>query len=581
MDRDWIYPQSFAATARSKHASIYLQNPSTAKLAEFFDKKGLRSLKEEDRAEQWYDDWLGYQASHRLYASMLTPSPHSPAGVELNLLSYSRFLEVFAYHSPAHGYSVQCTSLGLFAILLGNNQALKDEAKAAIEAGGLLAFGVSEKDHGSDLLANEFVVSDSAPGEYLANGSKYYIGNSQHASIICILARQDDRRPAGQATRVHPVLLALRPKESKGFQGVRKIRTFGVRGGFVGEFRVKDHPFPQADVIARDHDAWDCVMGAVTLGKFFLGFGAIGICEHACQEAAAHLTRRILYGKPAIEMAHIRFAMAQAYARLTAMKLYAYRALDYLHASSAGDRRYILYCAVQKAKVCTEGVKVMAQLLECVGAKGFESDTYFEMALRDIQLLPGLEGSTHVNLALTAQFIPRYFARPENLPAAPKSLAITEDSAGEIFRMTRGRSGAIRTISFDHYLSAYRPLRAIANVRLFARQAKAFQLFFRRQYSDRKAEPNLQANLLMGQCLATIAYGQLMAENALRFDLPAQVTSAIFHLLANDLTLAAITVASSGQFDAASIAALMRRTAVVPRTAAGDWDFISARAGSI
>jgi hypothetical protein len=127
---------------------------------------------------------------------------------------------------------------------------------------------------------------------------------------------------------------------------------------------------------------------------------------------------------------------------------------------------------------------------------------------------------------------------------------------------------------------AYRPLLAIANVRLFARQAKAFQLFFRRQYSNRQAEPNLQANLLMGQCLATIAYGQLVAENTTQFGLPAHMTSAIFHPLVNDLTLAAITVASSGQFDAASIASLMRRTAIVPQTAAEDWNFISARAGS-
>src|SRR5439155_23148108 len=123
-----------------------------------------------------------------------------------------------------------------------------------------------------------------------------------------------------------------------------------------------------------------------------LGFGSIGICEHAFAEAAAHVAARVLYGRPVVDMPHIRLAMAQAYARLTAMKLYAYRALDYVHAASAGDRRYLLFTAVQKAKVSTEGVKVMALISECVGAKGFESDTYIEMALRDAQLIPSLEG---------------------------------------------------------------------------------------------------------------------------------------------------------------------------------------------
>ena len=61
----------------------------------------------------------------------------------------------------------------------------------------------------------------------------------------------------------------------------------------------------------------------------------------------------------------------------------------------------------------------MDLLRECIGAKAFESDTYFEMALRDAQLIPNLEGSTHINLGLATQFIPRYFARPNRSLAEP------------------------------------------------------------------------------------------------------------------------------------------------------------------
>src|SRR5207248_3049883 len=109
---------------------------------------------------------------------------------------------------------------------------------------------------------------------------------------------------------------------------------------------------------------------------------------------------------------HIRAAMTLAFARLLAMKLYAYRALDYLQVVGAEDRRYLLFNAVQKAKVSTEGVKVMGLLSECVGARGFEAETYFELAFRDVQLIPGLEGSTHINFGLTAQFTDAYFATP-------------------------------------------------------------------------------------------------------------------------------------------------------------------------
>jgi hypothetical protein len=63
-------------------------------------------------------------------------------------------------------------------------------------------------------------------------------------------------------------------------------------------------------------------------------------------------------------MPHIRGATAVAFARLMAMKLYAYRALDYLQASGGDDRRYLLFNAVQKARVSTQGVALLALLSE-------------------------------------------------------------------------------------------------------------------------------------------------------------------------------------------------------------------------
>ncbi len=189
------------------------------------------------------------------------------------------------------------------------------------------------------------------------------------------------------------------------------------------------------------------------------------------------MNRRHLYGKPVIQMPHIRSLTAQATARLTAMKLYAYRALDYVQAASAADRRYLLHCAVQKAKVSTEGVKVMALLSECIGAKGFESqNTYFEMALRDIQMIPSLESSAHINLAFAAQFIPRYFAREAPDLSDPPPLTAAAASQENPYLM-EARSSAISGIVFPAYRKAYAPLIDVPNVRLFAMQAKAFRLF--------------------------------------------------------------------------------------------------------
>jgi acyl-CoA dehydrogenase len=581
--REALYPRSFDCCAQPGDA--YLSEPAAAKLAAFFRAKGLAALKDEDRNEQWYQDWINYQAAHRLYASVLSPKQYSTLGFEFDLLRLTRFLEVFGYFSPAHGYSLQTTFLGLFAILMGTNADLKREAVAALEAGGLMGFGVSEKDHGADLLGNEFTVSEVGPGRFVASGRKYYIGNANCASIITILAR---KHAAGTTSKRAPFLLfALRegkalpyaaPEQSSGVRDLRKIRTLGVRAAYVGEFAVQDYNVAPGDFIAEGRDAWDAVFGTVTLGKFFLGFGSIGICEHALQEAIAHLSRRILYRKPALDMPHIRLAAAQAYARLAAMKLYAYRALDYLHAASADDRRYLLFCAVQKAKVSTEGVKVMAQLSECVGAKGFESDTYFESALRDIQLIPGLEGSTHINLAQTLQFMPRYFARSAADVPDPRSLTAGQTRSAENPYLMQARTGAVNDIAFAHVLRAYQPLAHVPNVRLFSRQVEACRLLIEDRLKAKMPDDSRLA-MCYGHCMATIAYAQLIADNARLHNVASPMISAIFHLLIMDLSNAALALAALPGVDA-NMRRRARRAVATPRSSESDWAFVAERASN-
>jgi acyl-CoA dehydrogenase len=608
-----IWPRSFGYKPTSGTVDPYLSEPAAGRLAEFFWDKGLAALKDEDRREQWHQDWLDYQAGHQLYASVLSPRQYSSLGNQFNLLNLTRFLEIFAYFSPSHGYSLQVSFLGLFSILMGTNEALKREAVATLEAGGLLALGVSEKEHGSDLLANDFSVVQTGDGaaepagEFAANGGKYYIGNCNCAAMVSILARKlrrDQANPALPRPRAPLALIVVRPPKSPRYGKVRKIRTLGVRSAFVGEFEVNDHKLPAGDFVAEGRDAWDAVFGTVTLGKFFLGFGSVGMCEHAMEEALGHLRRRVLYRKPVLEMPHIRLAAAQAYARLAAMKLYAYRALDYVHAASATERRYLLFCAVQKAKVSTEGVKVMAQLSECIGAKGLESETYFESALRDTQLIPGLEGSTHINLGLTAQFAERYFerrrpaqtgessrtgARISSGLSQPPSLARGDVLPDENPYLLQARGGALAEIPFAHFLDAYAPFKDVRNVRRFARQAKAFARLIRQRGRNMRAEAGGEAGnnaadfrvtLCLGQCLATIAYAQLIAENARLFRLSLPMISAMFHLLVSDLSSAGGTLAALPGLDKPTRSLALGLIAV-PKTVNSDWEEVAGQFNSL
>jgi acyl-CoA dehydrogenase len=356
---------------------------------------------------------------------------------------------------------------------------------------------------------------------------------------------------------------------------LRKVRTHGIRGAYIGEFTVAGQVVPSNDVIFEGRAAWEAVFSTVDFGKFFLGFGAIGICERAFAEATNHLSRRVLYGNNVLEMPHIQSMMVCAFARLVAMKLFACRALDYLQVAGPKERRYLLFNAVQKAGVSTEGVKVMDLLSECIGAKGFEADTFFEMALREAPMIPGLEGSTHVNLRLAARFIQSYFGRSPGVPPMPESVTLSPAGAEENPYWHSRHDRNPKTVQFADCLTAYRPLRSVANVRTFVRQVAAFRRMIGSDAKSDDVAGDVALSIAMGRCFATIVYGQLVAENCVMAEIDLMMVAMIFDELVQDLTTEGLRLLQ--MFPAESLARTMLMKMVrSPRRAAVDVESVFA-----
>jgi acyl-CoA dehydrogenase len=565
---DARYPAAFDASSPAPAAAEALDDPSIRLLVDFFRAKGLTALKVEDRQEDWYPDWIAYQAEHGIYASLLTPERWSSRGNRFALRRLARFLEVFAYFSPAHAYSLHVSLLGLFPILRSDNEALIREAIDRLESGGLFAFGVSEKAHGSDLFSNEFTIRRKGANRWVADGAKYYIGNARDACMVSILARREGASSGGRRSPF--AFVAVRPADEPVLRNVRKIRTIGIRAAFVGEFEVRGHEFPESDLICVGRDAWDAVFATVDIGKLLLGFGAIGICEHAFAEALAHMRARTLYGAPVTEIPHVRRSTAMAFARIFAMKLYADRALDYMQRAAKDERRYLLFNAVQKARVSTEGVKVVALLSECVGARGTEAETFFESALRDAQLIPGLEGSTHINFALTAKFAGSYFAGTGDGHPPPRGDA----SAGENAYWMQSRDRNPKTVRFGAWRLPYAALRQVPNVGVFEGQVAAFATYVQAppDSKDHASDPNVQ--LATGRCLAIVAYAQLVAENlASRGAAPATI-SLVFGSLVADLAAEALSL-SAALRPAHPLRTTLEHVVAVPVTSPEEFESVS------
>jgi acyl-CoA dehydrogenase len=191
--------------------------------------------------------------------------------------------------------------------------------------------------------------------------------------------------------------------------------------------------------------------------------------------------------------------------------------------------------------------------------------------LRDVQLIPGLEGSTHINLGQTAQFTARYFEKSAADVKRPDLLVAGGGTSAENPYLFRARTGSLKDVTFGHFLAAHAPLKSVPNVATFMRQVKAFARFVRAGGDGRDPGDTLAA-VAIGHCLATIAYAQLIAEHATLLDVPRGLVSSIFCTLINDLAAAAVRLVPLPKL-APPDDRLLRRILAATAAAIVNWDY--------
>ena len=218
------------------------------------------------------------------------------------------------------------------------------------------------------------------------------------------------------------------------------------------------------------------------------------------------------------------------------MKLVALRAGDYFKAASNTDRRYLLYNPLVKMKVTTQGEKVVGLLHDIIAAKGFEQDTYFEMAVRDIGMLPKLEGTTHVNMALIMKFIQNYLFSKEEYPAIPVRNEVSNDAY--LFKQF---AGGLSKVTFPNFRKAYEGV-DIPNVKLFLEQAEIFREMLAKTPPSKEQSKNVDYTLSMGEIFTLIPYGQLILENMKLYSVDPLIINEIFKFIVSDCSQYALTV---------------------------------------
>lgn len=479
-------------------------------LIDFFETKGLAKNKEEYYSGEWYTDFLKLIADKKIFSTFGTPAEVGVLVGEDNarwdLARINELNEILGFYSLAHWYAWQVSVLGLGPVWLSSNEQARKQVATLLDDGNIFGFGLSEREHGADIYSSDMILTRTEDG-YSASGGKWYIGNGNAAGRLSVYGKfaEDDPEHPGEH-----VFFLVDPSH-KGYELLKNVVAGQM---FVAAFNLHDYPVAPHDILHVGKPAFDAALATVNVGKVNLGWASIGICEHSFYEAITHAHNRILYGNRVTDFPHVRRMLGDAYARLVAMKIFAARSTDYFRSAGEDDRRFLLFNPITKAKVTSEGERVIDLLWDVIAARGFERDTYFSRAAIDIRALPKLEGTVHVNIALVLKFMPRYLGAAHGAAQDYPAIPVRQDAADDTYLFHQGPAKGLGGIGFTDWQPSFERFAHLSNVSVFRQQIDAFTQLVLTAPPTEAQQKDLDYLQVLGQLFTQIVYAQLILESA-------------------------------------------------------------------
>ncbi|MEU8961408.1 AMP-binding protein [Streptomyces sp. NPDC048491] len=294
------------------------------------------------------------------------------------------------------------TYLGAVSVWVAGRPEQAETLARRVCEGAVVSLALTERSHGSDLLAGELSAERTAHGWRL-DGEKWLINNATRADLVCVLARTSP----GGGSRGFSLFLVDKSRLAAGtWRPLPRVPTHGVRGADISGIAFKGAELPTDALVGAEGEGLEVILKCFQITRTLCSAMSLGMTDHALRIATGFTRAHRLYGRPLAELPHAARALAEAYADVLAMEAVSLVATRSVHTLTEEQSAV---SAVVKYLVPTLGDEVIGTLGGLLGARAMLvedfADGAFQKLERDHRIVGIFDGSTAVNLnSLINQF---------------------------------------------------------------------------------------------------------------------------------------------------------------------------------
>ncbi|MFI5527932.1 acyl-CoA dehydrogenase family protein [Kitasatospora sp. NPDC051853] len=304
-------------------------------------------------------------------------------------------LRLIARRDPTSATALMLTSLSFMPAWIAGTDEQKQYVVDRMKQGTKLAWGLSERHHGSDVLANE-MRAEKVEGGYLLTGEKWLIGNATVADGVSVFARTDPKGgPAGYSI----FLVEKRNTPAGSVVELPNERLHGLRALDMSGIRLDGVFVPDSARLGHEGQGLEIALKSAQVARTTIGSMALAAVDTALRVTLDFTEQREIFGKKVSDIPYSRRQLTEVFADLLtadAVSLGAVRSLQLVPEQTS------VWSSVAKYFVPTLLERSMAQLNIVLGARLYlrahPHYGIYQKMLRDLLVAIFADGNTVVNL---------------------------------------------------------------------------------------------------------------------------------------------------------------------------------------
>jgi len=348
------------------------------------------------------------------------PRAYGGALETIDVRSICLIRETLGYVSGLAEFAFAMQGLGSGPITLFGSETLKKKYLPGVAAGtSIAAFAISEAGAGSDLQAmTTTAATDSS--DIVVNGEKTWISNAGIAAHYVVFCRWPE---GGDRSFIALVVDAGTP----GLEIGRSIEAIAPHP--LGTLTFKNCRVSRDSVVGEPGKGMRVALGTLDLFRTTVGAAALGFARRAFDEAIAHVSRRVQFGRPLAEFQMTEAAIAEMATAIDAAALLVYRAA---WTRDRGAARITREAAMAKLVATESAQQVIDRAVQLLGARGVVAGEPVERLYREIRALRIYEGTSEIQkLVIAGQVFAGSNHLRQGYGGPPKLQAKAEDPASE------------------------------------------------------------------------------------------------------------------------------------------------------